>query len=59
MLRISARPTAAIAHRWPEHVPQAVRPDTYNIKTGFGADVFDTVGDENLNGPKAVAVPGR
>ena len=39
-------------------VPKAVRPDTYKSKPGSAHDVFDTVGDENLNGPKAVAVPG-
>ena len=39
-------------------VPSAVRPDTYTSKPGSAHDVFDTVGDENLNGPKAVAVPG-
>jgi gamma-glutamyltranspeptidase / glutathione hydrolase len=39
-------------------VPQAVRSDTYKSKPGSAHDVFDTVGDENLNGPKAVAVPG-
>jgi gamma-glutamyltranspeptidase / glutathione hydrolase len=39
-------------------VPQAVRPDTYRSKPGSAHDVFDTVGNENLNGPKAVAVPG-
>lgn len=39
-------------------VPAAVRPDTYTSKPGSAHDVFDTVGDENLNGPKAVAVPG-
>ena len=39
-------------------VPSAVRPDTYKSKPGSAHDVFDTVGDENLNGPKAVAVPG-
>ena len=39
-------------------VPMAVRPDTYTSKPGSAHDVFDTVGDENLNGPKAVAVPG-
>src|ERR1700738_5303430 len=39
-------------------VPSAVRPDTYRSKPGSAHDVFDTVGDENLNGPKAVAVPG-
>ncbi|WP_342713405.1 gamma-glutamyltransferase [Bradyrhizobium sp. B124] len=39
-------------------VPKAVRPDTYTSKPGSAHDVFDTVGNENLNGPKAVAVPG-
>ena len=39
-------------------VPLAVRPDRYRSKPGSAHDVFDTVGDENLNGPKAVAVPG-
>ena len=39
-------------------MPLAVRPDTYTSKPGSAHDVFDTVGDENLNGPKAVAVPG-
>ena len=39
-------------------VPLAVRPDTYRSKPGSAHDVFDTVGDENLNGPKSVAVPG-
>src|SRR6266496_2710728 len=39
-------------------VPSAVRPDTYRSKPGSAHDVFDTVGNENLNGPKAVAVPG-
>ena len=39
-------------------VPLAVRPDTYKSKPGSAHDVFDTVGDENLTGPKAVAVPG-
>ncbi len=39
-------------------VPQAVRDDTYTSKPGSAHDVFDTVGNENLNGPKAVAVPG-
>jgi gamma-glutamyltranspeptidase / glutathione hydrolase len=39
-------------------VPRAVRPDTYRSKPGSAHDVFDTVDDENLNGPKAVAVPG-
>jgi len=39
-------------------VPLAVKPDTYTSKPGSPHDVFDTVGDENLNGPRAVAVPG-
>src|ERR1700686_221963 len=39
-------------------VPAAVRPYTYTSKPGSAHDVFDTVGDDNLNGPKAVAVPG-
>jgi len=36
----------------------SVRPDTYRSKPGAAHDVFDTVDDENLTGPKAVAVPG-
>ena len=36
----------------------AVRPDRYRSKPGSAHDVFDTTGDENLTGPKAVAVPG-
>jgi len=39
-------------------VPSVVKPDTYKSKPGSAHNVFDTVGDENLNGPKAVAVPG-
>src|ERR1700754_4548220 len=39
-------------------VPLAVRPDSYSSKPGSAHDVFDTVGDENCVGPKAVAVPG-
>src|SRR5580692_6046741 len=39
-------------------VPLSVRPDTYRSKPGAAHDVFDTVHDENLTGPKAVAVPG-
>src|SRR6478609_7351784 len=39
-------------------VPLQVRPDTYRSKPGSAHDVFDTIDDENLNGPKAVAVPG-
>jgi gamma-glutamyltranspeptidase / glutathione hydrolase len=39
-------------------VPALVKPDTYRSKPGSAHDVFDTVDDENLTGPKAVAVPG-
>ena len=39
-------------------VPSVVRPDTYRSKPGSAHDVFDTVDDENLTGPKAVAAPG-
>jgi gamma-glutamyltranspeptidase / glutathione hydrolase len=39
-------------------VPSAVAPDTYRSKPGSAHDVFDTVEEENLTGPKAVAVPG-
>jgi gamma-glutamyltranspeptidase/glutathione hydrolase len=39
-------------------VPLAVRPDTYRSRPGAAHDVFDTVDNENLNGPKAVATPG-
>ena len=39
-------------------VPLAVAPDTYRSKPGSAHDVFDTVGDENQSGPKAVATPG-
>jgi gamma-glutamyltranspeptidase/glutathione hydrolase len=39
-------------------VPSAVAGDTYRSKPGSAHDVFDTVDDENLTGPKAVAVPG-
>jgi gamma-glutamyltranspeptidase / glutathione hydrolase len=39
-------------------VPSMVKPDTYRSKPGSAHDVFDTVDDENLTGPKAVAVPG-
>ncbi|MBV9456238.1 MAG: gamma-glutamyltransferase [Bradyrhizobium sp.] len=39
-------------------VPGIVKPDTYRSKPGSAHDVFDTINDENLNGPKAVAVPG-
>ncbi|ETR75699.1 gamma-glutamyltransferase [Afipia sp. P52-10] len=39
-------------------VPLAVRGDTFRSKPGSAHDVFDTVDDENLTGPKAVATPG-
>ena len=39
-------------------VPLSVRPDTYRSKPGSAHEVFDTVDDENLAGPKAVATPG-
>src|SRR5450432_305307 len=39
-------------------VPLAVKPDSYRSKPGSAHDVFDTIDDENLTGPKAVAVPG-
>jgi len=39
-------------------VPAMMKPDTYRSKPGSAHDVFDTIDDENLNGPKAVAVPG-
>ncbi len=39
-------------------VPAMVKPDTFRSKPGSAHDVFDTVDDENLTGPKAVAVPG-
>ena len=39
-------------------VPSAVRDTTYTSKPGSAHDVFDTIGNENLNGPKAVATPG-
>src|ERR1700755_1220727 len=39
-------------------VPLSVKPDTYRSKPGSAHDVFDTVGDDNLNGPRAVATPG-
>jgi gamma-glutamyltranspeptidase/glutathione hydrolase len=39
-------------------VPATVRDDTYASRPGAAHDVFDTIGDENLTGPKAVAVPG-
>ncbi len=39
-------------------VPLSVRPDTYTSAPGSAPQVFDTVGNENLIGAKAVAVPG-
>jgi gamma-glutamyltranspeptidase / glutathione hydrolase len=39
-------------------VPLAVKADTYRSKPGSAHDVFDTVGDENLVGPKSVGAPG-
>jgi gamma-glutamyltranspeptidase/glutathione hydrolase len=39
-------------------VPLSVKPDTYRSKPGSAHDVFDTVGDENLIGPKSVGAPG-
>ena len=53
--------TADCCHRFIDGqstVPLSVRPDTYRSKPGSPHDVFDTVGDENLVGPKAVATPG-
>src|ERR1700733_716627 len=50
-------PLAAASHRpidGQSAVPLAVRPDTYRSRPGAAHDVFDTVRDENLNGPKAV-----
>src|ERR1700688_75130 len=39
-------------------VPLSVRPDIYRSKPGAAHDVFDTVDNENLNCPQAVAVHG-
>jgi gamma-glutamyltranspeptidase / glutathione hydrolase len=39
-------------------VPKAVKPDTYRSKPGSAPHVFDSIDDENLTGPKSVAVPG-
>jgi gamma-glutamyltranspeptidase / glutathione hydrolase len=39
-------------------VPLSVKPDTYRSTPGSAHDVFDTVGDENLVGPKSVGAPG-
>src|SRR6516162_70697 len=33
-------------------VPLMMRPDSYRSKPGSAHDVFDTVGEENLNGPR-------
>lgn len=39
-------------------VPLSVKPDTYRSKPGSAHDVFDTVDDENLIGPRSVGAPG-
>src|SRR4051794_7673611 len=39
-------------------VPAAVLDTSYTPTPGSAHDVFDTVGNENLTGPKAVATPG-
>ncbi len=39
-------------------VPLSVKPDTYRSKPGSAHDVFDSVGDENLIGPRSVGAPG-
>jgi gamma-glutamyltranspeptidase/glutathione hydrolase len=39
-------------------VPLACKPDSYRPIPGAPADVFDSVGHDNLVGPKAVATPG-
>lgn len=39
-------------------VPLAVKANTYRSVPGSAHDVFDSVDDENLIGPKAVAAPG-
>ena len=39
-------------------VPASVRPDTYRPTPGAAPEAFDTLGNENLTGPKSVAVPG-
>src|ERR1700743_1444974 len=39
-------------------VPSAVKPDTYRSKPGSAHDVFDTIGEENVNGRRAGATPG-
>jgi gamma-glutamyltranspeptidase/glutathione hydrolase len=39
-------------------VPLAVRGGSYRPRPGAAHDVFDTVDNENLTGPRAVAVPG-
>jgi gamma-glutamyltranspeptidase/glutathione hydrolase len=38
-------------------VPLAVKPDAYRSKPGSAHDVFDTVDDENLNGPEGRRCP--
>jgi gamma-glutamyltranspeptidase/glutathione hydrolase len=39
-------------------VPGSVRPDTYRVRPGAAPEMFDSVGNENLIGPKSVATPG-
>ena len=39
-------------------VPLGVKPDTYRSRPGSAHDVFDSVDDENLIGPKSVGAPG-
>jgi gamma-glutamyltranspeptidase/glutathione hydrolase len=39
-------------------VPLSVKPDTYRSRPGSAHDVFDSVDDENLIGPKSVGAPG-
>ena len=39
-------------------VPLACKPDVYRPVPGAPADVFDTIDNESLVGPKAVATPG-
>src|SRR6201994_1257418 len=36
-------------------VPLMMRPDSFRSEPGSPHDVFDTLGDENLHGPKSVA----
>src|SRR3954467_6132672 len=39
-------------------VPLACKPDSYSPIPGAAPDVFDSVGYDNLVGPRAVATPG-